>query len=127
MPQPSRPHDRDGPPVGATDVATDVAAAAAGTPEKGAPETGAPGIGEPRGSEGRTLGRPPACPPDGKDRHPDFEPGRELRPIGPERLRQLRESILNGTYPLDERAGQGLTRMFLGHAPRPSDPEGDAP
>ena len=39
---------------------------------------------------------------------------RPLEPIGPEKLKQLRESILNGTYPLDEAVVGGLAKMFLG-------------
>jgi hypothetical protein len=39
---------------------------------------------------------------------------RPLEPIGPEKLRRLRTSILNGTYPLDEAVIGGLARMFLG-------------
>jgi hypothetical protein len=34
------------------------------------------------------------------------------RPIGPERLRALREAILNGTYPLDAAVLSGLTALF---------------
>lgn len=43
---------------------------------------------------------------------------RPLKPIGPDKLRRLRESILNGTYPLDEAVIGGLARMFMGPAPR---------
>lgn len=42
---------------------------------------------------------------------------RPLTPIGPDRLRRLRQSILNGTYPLDEAVVGGLARMFMGSAP----------
>jgi hypothetical protein len=34
------------------------------------------------------------------------------RPIGPERLRALREAIRNGTYPSDADVMGGLVRMF---------------
>ena len=33
-------------------------------------------------------------------------------PIGPERLRQLREAIENGTYPNDEDVTRGLDQLF---------------
>ncbi len=110
MPQPSdSPLDRDAPPLVA-------------------PESG-------RGTEGRTPGRPSAgeVRPETRQRErgeagalgaPDTG---ELRPIGPERLRELRESIRNGTYPLEDRACHGLLRMFLGHAPRPPDADGESP
>ncbi len=42
---------------------------------------------------------------------------RPIEPIGKEKLRRLRESILNGTYPLDEAVIGGLARMFMGPAP----------
>ena len=35
-----------------------------------------------------------------------------LEPIGPERLRALREAIQNGTYPLDEHVMGGLGKLF---------------
>lgn len=35
-----------------------------------------------------------------------------LEPIGPERLRALREAIQNGTYPLDEHVLGGLGKLF---------------
>lgn len=34
------------------------------------------------------------------------------RPIGPERLRALREAILNGTYPLSSAVTSGLVNLF---------------
>jgi hypothetical protein len=34
------------------------------------------------------------------------------RPIGPERLKALREAIRDGTYPLDRAVQSGLLRMF---------------
>lgn len=34
------------------------------------------------------------------------------RPIGPERLRALREAILNGTYPLEAAVLSGLSTLF---------------
>lgn len=34
------------------------------------------------------------------------------RPIGPERLRALREAILNGTYPLNTAVTSGLVKLF---------------
>lgn len=43
--------------------------------------------------------------------------GGELRPIGPQRLRELRERIRNGTYPTDQDVEAGLRRMFLGTLP----------
>jgi hypothetical protein len=48
---------------------------------------------------------------------------KDLRPIGPERLRALRESIRNGTYPTDENVERALLRMFLGPARPRSGPE----
>ena len=36
----------------------------------------------------------------------------QLRPIGPERLKALREAIRNGTYPTDQDVVGGLTRML---------------
>ena len=35
-----------------------------------------------------------------------------LEPIGPERLKALREAIQNGTYPSDEHVLGGLARLF---------------
>ena len=35
-----------------------------------------------------------------------------LEPIGPERLKALREAIRNGTYPSDEHVLGGLERLF---------------
>ena len=35
-----------------------------------------------------------------------------LEPIGPERLRALREAIRSGTYPSDEHVMGGLARLF---------------
>lgn len=43
----------------------------------------------------------------------DAAPG----PIGPERLRALREAILNGTYPMDAAVVSGLTTLFRHGAP----------
>ncbi|MFM8979788.1 MAG: hypothetical protein ACKOSS_04915 [Planctomycetia bacterium] len=40
-----------------------------------------------------------------------------LRAIGPERLRALREAILNGTYPTQDAVEEGLTRLFRGTPP----------
>ncbi len=48
---------------------------------------------------------PPAAPPGADDAAPP-------RPIGPERLRALREAILNGTYPLEQRVVEGLAELF---------------
>jgi hypothetical protein len=46
-----------------------------------------------------------------------------LRAIGPERLRALREAILDGTYPTQDAVEKGLTRLFRGDDPqRPSPP-----
>jgi hypothetical protein len=42
------------------------------------------------------------------------------RPIGPERLRALREAILNGTYPLEAAVLSGLTSLFRHGAPAPA-------
>jgi hypothetical protein len=41
-------------------------------------------------------------------------PADRLVPIGPERLRALREAIRNGTYPSDDHVLGGLERMFAG-------------
>ncbi|MDA1195874.1 MAG: hypothetical protein O2894_11905 [Planctomycetota bacterium] len=38
--------------------------------------------------------------------------GDALRPIGPERLRALREAIRSGTYPNDAQVLGGLTRLL---------------
>ncbi|MHC5009456.1 MAG: hypothetical protein ACYTG6_00725 [Planctomycetota bacterium] len=38
--------------------------------------------------------------------------GDELRPIGPKRLKALREAIRKGTYPRDADVAGGLARMF---------------
>lgn len=43
------------------------------------------------------------------------------RPIGPERLRALREAILNGTYPSESAVTEGLSSLFRGSAPRAGD------
>jgi hypothetical protein len=43
------------------------------------------------------------------------------RPIGPERLRALREAIRNGTYPTDADVLSGLVRLFG----KPEDPPPD--
>lgn len=48
------------------------------------------------------------------------------RPIGPERLRALREAILSGTYPLDQAATQGLTSLFRGPKAPSGHPSGGA-
>jgi hypothetical protein len=40
------------------------------------------------------------------------------RPIGPERLRALREAILSGAYPLDSAVQSGLTQLFREGSPR---------
>jgi anti-sigma28 factor (negative regulator of flagellin synthesis) len=46
------------------------------------------------------------------------------RPIGRERLRQLREAIRNGTYPTDADVMGGLARMFHEDASqKPADPK----
>lgn len=42
--------------------------------------------------------------------------GAPPRPIGPERLRALREAILSGTYPLDVAVEGGLVSLFRGVA-----------
>lgn len=54
----------------------------------------------------------------------DAAPG----PIGPERLRALREAILGGTYPLDQAVTSGLERLFRPGASKqaPSKPGGAA-
>ncbi len=39
-------------------------------------------------------------------------PGEALHPIGPERLRALREAIRNGTYPTEADVMGGLERML---------------
>ena len=44
--------------------------------------------------------------------HGADDPAKDLRPIGPERLRALAEAIRNGTYPTDEHVVLGLRRMF---------------
>lgn len=44
--------------------------------------------------------------------------GRDLKPIGPERLRALREAIRNGTYPSDAHVESGLLRMIARPVPR---------
>jgi hypothetical protein len=44
------------------------------------------------------------------------------RPIGPERLRALREAILNGTYPTESAVTGGLTQLFRQPAAAPSRP-----
>lgn len=52
------------------------------------------------------------------------------RPIGPERLRALREAILNGTYPMEAAVTQGLISLFRSPAPPPppgSGSMGDGP
>jgi hypothetical protein len=41
-----------------------------------------------------------------------------VTPIGPERLRALREAILSGTYPLDAAVTHGLANLFSEGAPR---------
>jgi hypothetical protein len=43
---------------------------------------------------------------------PPQAPTDPLRPIGPERLRALREAIRNGTYPTEADVLGGLQRMF---------------
>ncbi len=48
--------------------------------------------------------------------HVPAQPNDVPRPIGPERLKALREAIESGTYPADEHVMGGLVRMF-----RPSD------
>jgi hypothetical protein len=44
--------------------------------------------------------------------------GAPVRPIGPERLRALREAILSGAYPLDAAVESGLTQLFREGSPR---------
>ena len=44
----------------------------------------------------------------------DSSSEKDLRPIGRERLRELRESIRNGTYPTDQNVERALLTMFLG-------------
>lgn len=41
-----------------------------------------------------------------------LDDGTPVKPIGPERLRALREAILAGTYPLEAAAQSGLASMF---------------
>jgi hypothetical protein len=52
-------------------------------------------------------------------RTPDLpaDDGAPVTPIGPERLRALREAILNGTYPLDAAVTSGLTTLFQSGGP----------
>jgi len=47
------------------------------------------------------------------------------RPIGPERLRALREAILNGTYPTESAVTSGLSNLF--RKPGPREAEGPPP
>jgi hypothetical protein len=47
------------------------------------------------------------------------------RPIGPERLRALREAILNGTYPMESAVTKGLVTLF--RSPPPPPPAVDGP
>lgn len=68
-----------------------------------------------------------ATPSSGHGAHPHGAPvaGEDQpvpRPIGPERLRALREAILNGTYPTDSAVTGGLTKLFRQPAPAPSHP-----
>ena len=44
--------------------------------------------------------------------------GAPVRPIGPERLRALREAILSGAYPLEAAVQSGLTQLFREGSPR---------
>jgi hypothetical protein len=48
-------------------------------------------------------------------------------PIGPERLRALREAILNGTYPTEGAVTGGLVNLFRQPAPGPCAPGQAAP
>lgn len=51
--------------------------------------------------------------PASRDRHAErSERTDALRPIGPERLRELREAIRNGTYPTEADVLGGLERML---------------
>ena len=58
--------------------------------------------------------------------HPDplqtpdlpVDDGAPVRPIGPERLRALREAILSGSYPLDSAVQSGLAQLFREGSPR---------
>lgn len=69
---------------------------------------------QPKDERAATTASPQAdpAPSPNQARHPKSH--RPLEPIGPEKLRRLRESILNGTYPLDEAVVGGLAKMFLG-------------
>jgi hypothetical protein len=55
---------------------------------------------------------------------PAADDGQAPRPIGPERLRALREAILNGTYPTEAAVASWLTSLFR---QPPPPPQGDAP
>jgi hypothetical protein len=44
------------------------------------------------------------------------------RPIGPERLRALREAILSGAYPTQAAVTSGLLSLFRGAANPPGEP-----
>jgi hypothetical protein len=57
-----------------------------------------------------------------------LDDGAPVKPIGPERLRALREAILAGTYPLDAAAHSGLATMLAGAAtaPKPGGPAATA-
>jgi hypothetical protein len=68
-------------------------------PSPGPDSGGSPGYGEGPG------GKPePQVPTAFADDRP--------RPIGPERLKALREAIRNGTYPTDRAVQSGLLRLF---------------
>lgn len=74
---------------------------------------------DPEATEARTEAEaPPRSRSPGADANPTQE-GRDLYPIGPERLRKLREQIRNGTYPTEKKAVEGLVTMFLGRRHRP--------
>ena len=52
-------------------------------------------------------------PPEGMGEMNDDGPHDVPRPIGPERLRQLRKAIEDGDYPLDDDVRGGLENLFF--------------
>lgn len=69
---------------------------------------------QPKDERAGTTAPPEAGPAQSPKKARGGKSHRPLEPIGPDKLRQLRESILNGTYPLDEAVVGGLAKMFLG-------------
>ena len=86
------------------------------TPPEDALPDAAPSEGEAGGGEVVT-GNEPALRPD--LRASNAAEGHKLGPIGPERLKALREAIQKGTYPTDADVVGGLTRMLGGQDERP--------